>query len=411
MKDTEITTENLQWYLGQPMDIQLSLFRNYLEMAKILANQLLDDEVRNKAGEKHSHEKPEAGKYSRWGSNPGSIMIGEEKVKIKVPRLHDNNTEKTESPENYQKIRKSKLPSEELMKKILVGLSEHDYEDVVKMGVESFGLSQSTVSRAFIEQSSKILEEFEQRDLSLYDFVALAIDGKYLSKENMVIALGVTISGEKIPIGFIQTTTENSEAIKGLFRDLIKRGFRFSEGLLTIVDGARGLSKAIRETFGEFALIQRCQWHKREDVVGYLNETDKEKYRDKLQRAYNEPVYEIAKSEIYKIVNELNKINCTAANSLQEGLEETLTIQRLGLFTELGRSFTTTNIIENLNSQLEKYLGRIKYWINSNMRHRWVAGALLEIERKMRRINNYDKLHLLRKALKTELKLEQIRVA
>src|ERR1035437_1387468 len=296
------------------------------------------------------------------------------------------------------------------MKKILVGLSEHDYEDVVKMGVENFGLSQSTLSRAFIEQSSKILEEFEQRDLSLYDFVALAIDGKYLSKENMVIALGVTISGEKIPIGFIQTTTENSEAIKGLFRDLIKRGFRFNEGLLTIVDGVRGLSKAIRETFGEFALIQRCQWHKREDVIGYLNEADKEKYRNKIQKAYNEPVYEIAKSEIYKIVSELNKINCSAASSLQEGLEETLTIHRLGLFTELGRSFPTTSIIENLNSHLEKYLGRIKYWINSNMRHRWVAGALLEIERKMRRINNYDKLHLLRNVLKTELKLEQIRV-
>ena len=120
-------------------------------------------------------------------------------------------------------------------------------------------MSQSTVSRTFIEESGKRLEEFEKRDLGLYDFVALVIDGKYLSRDNIVIALGVTITGIKVPLGFIQTTTENSEAVKGLFKNLIERNFHFEEGLLTIIDGSKGLRKAVEETFGNLTLIQRCQ--------------------------------------------------------------------------------------------------------------------------------------------------------
>jgi transposase-like protein len=411
MKDKEITTENLQWYLEQPVEIQLNLFGHYLGMAKILANQILEDEVNSKAGEKHSREKPEDGKYSRWGSNPGSIRIGEERVKIRVPRLYDNHLERTASPDSYYKLRENELPSESLLKKILLGISEHDYQEVVKMGLESFGLSQSTVSRAFIEQSSKLLEEFEKRDLGMYDFIALVIDGKYLSKQNIVIALGITITGEKIPIGFIQTTTENTESVKGLLRDLIGRNFRFKEGILAIVDGSKGLRKAIEETFGEFALVQRCQWHKRENVVSYLKEEEKDVIRGKLHRAYGEPSYEEAKSRLYEIADELKIINRSAARSLQEGLEETLTMHRLGLVEQLGRSFRTTNLIENLNSQLKKYIGRVKYWMNSDMRSRWMAISLLQIEKRMRRVNNYQRLSLLRAALKTELKLKQQKVA
>ena len=272
-------------------------------------------------------------------------------------------------------------------------------------------MSQSTVSRSFIEESKKILEEFEGRDLGLYDFIALVVDGKYLSRDNMVIALGVTITGVKIPLGFVQTTTENSEAVKGLLKDLIKRNFHFKEGILVIIDGSKGIRKAIEETFGKLARVQRCQWHKRENVISYLPEKEQDIYRGKLQRAYSEPEYETAKRRLYEIRNELVKINRSAAKSLEEGLEETLTMHKLGLVEELGRSFTTTNLIENLNSQLMKYLRRIKRWTNAEMKSRWVAVALVEIEGKMRRVNNYEKLHLLRAALKSELKLKQQKAA
>ena len=200
---TEITNENLQWYINQPVEIQLELFKHFVDVAKILSNQLFEDEVKSKAGEKYSREKPSESKYSRWGSNPGSIRVGEEKVKVKVPRLYDNQEERTIGLKNYKKLRQIPLPTEELLKKIIIGLSQHDYKQVVQMVAESFGLSQPTVSRAFIEESGKVLEEFEKRDLGLYDFVALILDGKYLARENIVIALGITITGVKVPLGFI----------------------------------------------------------------------------------------------------------------------------------------------------------------------------------------------------------------
>ncbi|MGK9370195.1 transposase, partial [Melioribacter sp. Ez-97] len=211
---------------------------------------------------------------------------------VEVPRFYDKEERRTEESSYYKLLHEIAKPSEIILKKIIKGLSQRDYEEVTRSVLESFGISQSSISRAFIEESKKLLEEFEQRDLGEHDFIALVIDGKYLSHENIVIALGITMSGVKAPLGFIQTTSENSEAIKGLLKNLIGRNFRFEEGLLTIIDGSKGLKKAVKETFGKFTLTQRCQWHKRENVVSYLREEEKEIYRGKIQRAYNEPDYE-----------------------------------------------------------------------------------------------------------------------
>jgi len=407
MKDSKIKKENLQWLIKQPVKMQYELFKNFVELAKMHYNQLVEEELKEKAGKKYERGK----RYSRWGNNPGSIRIGEEKVPVEVPRLYDKEQESTEEAENYRRLHNIEKPSEELMRKIILGLSQKDYERVTRTVLESFGMSQSTVSRSFIEESSKRLEEFESRDLGKYDFIALIIDGKYLSKDNIIIALGVTITGVKIPLGFVQATTENTEAVKGLIKNLIKRNFSFKEGILAVVDGSKGLKKAINETFGKYALIQRCQWHKRENVVSYLNRNQEDIFRGKLQRAYKEPDYETAKRRLYEIRDELEKINRSAARSLEEGLEETLQLHKLGLTEELGSSFSTTNLIENLNSQLRKYLGRIKKWVNPDMKARWLATSLTEIEHKMRRVNNYEKLYLLRTAIKSELKLKQRIVA
>jgi transposase-like protein len=407
MKNSKIKKENLQWLIKQPVKMQHELFQNFVELAKMHYNQLVEEELKEKAGKKYERGK----RYNRWGSNPGSIRIGEEKVPVEVPRVYDKEEERTEEAENYSRLHNIEKPSEELMRKIILGLSQKDYERVTRTVLESFGMSQSSVSRSFIEESSKRLEEFENRDLGKYDFIALIIDGKYLSKDNIIIALGVTITGVKIPLGFVQATTENTEAVKGLIQDLIKRKFRFKEGILTIIDGSKGLKKAISETFGKYALIQRCQWHKRENVVSYLNKNQEDIFRGKLQRAYKEPDYQTAKRRLYEIRDELEKINRSAARSLEEGLEETLQLHKLGLAEELGASFSTTNLIENLNSQLRKYLGRIKKWVNPDMKARWLATSLTEIEHKMRRVNNYEKLYLLRTAIKSELKLKQQKVA
>lgn len=408
MQDKQIN-KNLEWYLGQSKEIQLSLFNHYIEMMKIMADNLMEEEVKEKAGERYERNKPEEGRYSRWGSNPGTIRIGEEKVPIRVPRIYDKQTNQTSSPETYHQLQ-TELPSEEVMRKVLLGVSQKDYEEVVKQGADSFGLSQSSISRAFIEETSKALAEFENRDLSSYDFLVLVVDGKYLSKDSMVIALGITSNGVKIPIGFIQSASENKEAVKGLLSDLIARGFRFEEGILTIVDGSKALSSAVKEVFSEFVVIQRCQWHKRENVVSYLNEKDERYYKGRLQGAYNMPDYHSAKTELIAIMNELEKINLSAARSLREGMEETLTLHRLG-YADLGHSFITTNTIENINHLIMKHIGRVKNWKSSNMKMRWMAAALLQVEKKMRRVDKYDKLDLLRRAIKNELKLNQQMVA
>jgi len=146
-------------------------------------------------------------------------------------------------------------------------------------------------------------------------------------------------------------------------------------------------------------------------VVSYLPEEHKGIFRGKLQRAYSDPDYETAKTRLLEIRDELKKINRSAANSIDDGLEQTLSIHRLGLIEELGRSFTTTNLIENLNSQLAKYIRKVKRWTNPEMKARWVATAMFEIETKMRKVNDYKKLHLLRIALKSELRIKKQKVA
>jgi len=381
------------------------------EISKLIANQFFQDEVHEKAGIRYERVSREEQKYRRWGSNPGSIKIGDERVKMEIPRLYNTETNKTEGLENYKKLREIETPADELVRKIIFGLSEKNYGEVAKSTLGSFGLSQSTVSRQFIEESKKSLEEFENRDLGKYDFIGLVIDGKYLQREQVVIALGITIDGIKIPLGFIHTTTEDNISIKGLLKDLIRRNFSFTEGIFTITDGSTGLIKAVKETFGKYALSQRCVWHKRENVVSYLPKDIQKHYRGKLQRAYNEPEYEVAKRKLYEIRIELETINRSAANSLDEGLEETLTLHKLGLVEQLGKSLMTSDTIESLNSQISKYAGKVTRWSSSNMRGRWIAVSLMQIEKRLNRIIGHDKLNLLRIAIKNELKLEQIRVA
>lgn len=336
----------------------------------------------------------------RWGSNPGSLEIDGEKIPISVPRLRDKQTGATFEPPTYKALtRKIEIP-EKVYRAIIAGLSQSQYKYVAKLIAKSFGLSQGSVSRKFQHQAKKLLKDYHERDFSQYRFVALMIDGKYLAKEQIVHALGITDAGDKISLGFVQTTTENSEAIKGLLRDLVNRNFHFHDGILLVSDGAKGIKAAANEVFGRQYVHQRCQWHKRENVVSYLPEKYKEEYRQKMRFAYQALTYEHASSLLKELIKELEQINDSAARSLREGMEETLTLHQLGVKVELDRSLSTTNCIENLNSQIANRLRNIKRWRPGIMRSYWIASALFECEKTMRRISGCDKLYLLRIALK-----------
>ncbi len=151
----------------------------------------------------------------------------------------------------------------------------------------------------------------------------------------------------------------------------------------------KGLRKVVEEVFGGYALIQRCQWHKRENVVSYLAKGKRDSFRMALQRAYERPDYESAKESLKKVKRELSIINESAVNSLDEGLEETLTLHRLGLFKELGTSLKTTNCIESLMALIGQKTDKVDYWRNSNQKQRWLATALLDIEPRLNRIRGY----------------------
>lgn len=407
--DSTVNSPNMQrqtlsWLVEQGVVTQLTLLSHHLELTQLLVNEIMQSEVSELAGERYKREKPNDGRYSRWGYNPSSVRIGQEKVKVEVPRVYDNQKGESVPLEAQKQLKAIKAPSEQLLRSMLRGLSTRDHESVLGTMLESFGLSKSSVSKQFVEQSKKALEAFEQRDLSGYNFIAMYLDGKYMKGEQMLIALGVTEEGRKIPLGFIQATTENSTSIKDqLLEKLIERGFRYEEGFLVIIDGGKGIYKAVKEVFGPKALIQRCQWHKRENVVSYLKEEDQQKYRRDLNKAYREENHKEAKEKLLLIRDELKEINLSAARSLEEGLEETLTIHKLGMVEQFGRTFSTTNSIENLNSQLGKYMGKVKRWMDSEQRYRWMACALLEIEQRMRRVPNYKQLHLLKKAITKEL--------
>ena len=174
---------------------------------------------------------------------------------------------------------------------------------------------------------------------------------------------------------------------------------------LVILDGGKGLRSAVRKVFKDRALVQRCQWHKRENVVGYLAKGEQAQWRRRLQRAYDRPTYKEASAALNQIHSELEDRNQSAASSLTEGLEETLTLHRLGVFALLGRSLKTTNCLESVNALVEERCAKVDNWKNSSQRHRWLATALVEIEPRLRKVMGYRHLPALREALQRELKI------
>jgi transposase-like protein len=180
-----------------------------------------------------------------------------------------------------------------------------------------------------------------------------------------------------------------------------------SDGILVVIDGAKGLRAAVRKAFKKQSMVQRCQWHKRENIVKYLPKAEQAHWRKRLQRAYSRPTYKEAHTALMVLHAELSDRNQSAATSLLEGLEETLTLHRLGVYGVLGCSLKTTNCIESTNALVEERCTKVDAWKNSNHKHRWLATSLLEIEPRLRKIKGYRHLPKLQVALKKELKLDR----
>ena len=400
-KPKTTTQENT---LSAELNTRIEMIQALIPLGLMAVAEQLEEEVKELAGERYSRQGGLPG-HHRWGSQRKPIYLSDQKMHLDVTRVRNSLKNEEVALHTSQALQSPRQADEGLLRRILLGLSCRNYQTCAEAIPEAFGLSSSSVSRRFIKASSRKLKELVERDLSAYDFVALFIDGKSFAEDEMIIALGVTVTGEKIPLGFIQAATENDRVLKAFLRQLLDRGLNIEEGILCIIDGAKGLCSAIRKVFSDKALIQRCQWHKRENVVSYLPKSQQATWRRRLQRAYEKTTYEEAKSALDRLKPELKLLNGSALASLEEGLEETLTLHRLGLFPQLGISLKTTNCIESVMSQVGQYTDKVDYWKTSSQKHRWIAAALLEIEPRLRRIKGYRYLPTLRVALKQRLEL------
>jgi putative transposase len=408
IKVNDIDRNKLDWLFEQPIDVQFSVLNHHLSICQLIINQLMYDEVEQKAGERYRNRPQGERTHSRHGHNPGSIKVNNCRVRVAVPRLYRHDNGRTSSPDVYQQMRRAEGADEQqLLKGVLYGLSMRDYGEVIDAFEEGFGLSKTSVSREFYKETEEKLKAFEERTFEEHEFVAVFIDGKVLAEEQIVIALGVTRYGEKIPLGFVQAATENAQAVKPMLEDLVERGLRSDSGLLFVLDGSKGLKKAVREVFGDEAVIQRCIWHKQENILSYLPQKHQQAVKEQYQAAIKQPSYEEAKNALMELEKKLEGVNRAAARSLREAREDLLTLHWLDVHQELDHSFSTTNPIENVNGHLEKYLKKVKRWRTSDQRYRWVGAALMEIRWRMRRVRYYQALPDLRNKLESTVEMRR----
>jgi transposase-like protein len=377
---------------SEDIDVQISVIQDLIPLGLKAVAEKLQNEVKMLAGKKYSR----GGDNARWGSQNGSVYLRDEKFPINVPRVRNTRTNEEVQLDSYQRLQEPFDDDENIMRRLLHGLSTHKYHESSTLAAEAFGISASNLSKRFKRCSADKLKSLQERSLNGHDIVAVFVDAKRYAKDGIIVALGITMAGTKIVLGIEQIHSENASAIGQWFDKLIARGLRFEQGILFVVDGSKGIHKAIEQKFGAYAIIQRCRWHKRENVVSYLGKSDQVVFRRRLQDAYSKTNYKESVSALKHIHRELEKINISAANSLLEGLDETLTIHELGLSVELARSLSTTNCIEGFMSQLGAYTDKVDRWQNSNQIQRWTATSALDIEPRLHRIKGHEFLKVLR---------------
>ena len=392
----------LREYGTLDMDSKAALIHELIPIGLMHVQDLLQQEVIQLAGERYQRNGLLG--LDRWGKQQGSVFIKDQRIPIIVQRVRDTIHDKEVPLSTYERFQEPTADTDEkLLKRVLHGLSCGRYRECSEAIPEALSLSPSTISRRYIRASSKKLRELMERRLDQYDFVAIVMDGKTFGDDEIIMAVGVTIKGEKVMLGIIQSGTENHKVCRDFLRGLIDRGLKYDQGLLCVMDGAKGLRKAINEVFGSHGIVQRCQWHKRENVVAYLPKGLQSGFRKKLQTAYGKEDYEKVKAALQAIKTELRLINESALKSLEEGFDETLMLHRLGMHRELRRSFKTTNMIESIHALVGQKTDKIDYWRNSSQKQRWVATSLLYVEQRLNKVSGYRHLRELRNALQREI--------
>lgn len=376
--------------------VQRGLMNLALAAFTKLAEELMQWEVTTLAGTKNQAQ---AGRTNlRWGTQTGYCVVGGQKIPLQRPRVRD--VRRREVPlGSYEMLQQASLMEDSVWNKIMHGLTTRGYSEVVRELEQAYGIEKSSVSEHFIEASRSRLEHLLARPLSEHALCAMLIDGTCFEDQAVVVAIGLTLQGHKVILGLHQGATENTTVVKHLLADVQRRGVDFEVPRLYVLDGGKALHAAVRKLAGKCAVIQRCQVHKLDNVVDHLTEEYQSATRWKMRTAYSMHEYADAKRALDALLRELMHLNPSAARSLEEGLEQTLTMHQLRLPANLRRTLSSTNLIESAFSMVETVCRNVKRWQGGDQYLRWVASGLLWAESRWNRIHGFRELPILVKEL------------
>ena len=347
---------------------------------------LLEDDRERLCG---PNKKQQIGREAyRYGYDQGQLVMGGRKVSVAKPRVRRVAGGEVTLPA-WEAFRRADPLNERVVEQMLCGVSTRKYERSLEPLDEerkAIGVKKSSVSRRFITVTSQKVSSFLNRPLDELDLPVIMIDGLHVGEQVVLGVIGIDTNGNKHVLGLCDGPSESDRVCRGLLRNLIDRGLVVERARLFVIDGSTGLRKAIRHTFGQWALIQRCQIHKLRNVLEHLPEKKREWVRAKMRKAWEAASTEKAKSILEGLARVLESEHPSAAASLREGLDETLTLLKLGITGALYRTLRTTNPIENLQGTIRQLTRNVRRWRNGSMVVRWVATALIEAEDRFRRI-------------------------
>src|SRR5438067_3429570 len=356
-----------------------------------LMDLLMQEGVRELAGER-SKRQPER-TASRWGSEQGYCVVMGQKVPIQRPRVRTVEDKEVRLG-SYEMFHRGEPLTETVWEKLMLGLSTRKYGQAVRQFTEAYGLEKSAVSEHFIEASRAKLKDMMESRLDKTRLCALLIDATPFEGQQMVAALGIGQDGRKTILGIRQGATENATVVGELLGDLMNRGLDFSTPRLYVLDGGKALHAAVKKYAGESAPIQRCQVHKRRNVLDHLTEEQKPAVAKKLNAAYALEEHSAAKLALTQLHRDLMDLNPSAARSLGEGVEETLSVHRLRVPQQLRLTLASTNVIESAFSIVEKVCLNVKRWHGGDQRERWVGSGLLVAQKQFRRFKGYEQIRM-----------------
>lgn len=341
----------------------------------------------------------------RMGHAPGELVLGGRLVKVRRPRARTLDGQEVTLP-SWAAFRARDPLSERAVEQMVLGVATRKYArslEPVGPGLRTRGTSKSAVSRRFVEKTRASAEAWLRRDLSQINLVVLMIDGLHVDDHVVLVAMAVDTDGNKHVLGLREGATENSTSCKALLADMESRGLRTDQPVLAVIDGSKALAKAITAVFGDRVLIQRCQAHKVRNVEDQLPETMRPSVRHTMLEAYRCRNVTRARRILTNLARRLRDDHPGAVASLEEGLDETLTVMAFGLPVWLERTLSTTNAIENLVGSVRNLGARVKRWRNGRMIVRWTATALIEAQKHFHRVRDHHGIKILVAALNQRL--------